>query len=99
MNNLNSIKFSLTIKMNLKNDSEFDSEKRRNDTKNAWFKKRKPLQFFNLQGLFKSWRTDSNRRPADYKSAALPTELHQHFFKNPNLLYFLILNKSFLNPL
>ena len=24
-----------------------------------------------------SWRTDSNRRPADYKSAALPTELRQ----------------------
>ncbi len=23
------------------------------------------------------WRTDSNRRPADYKSAALPTELRQ----------------------
>ena len=27
-----------------------------------------------------SWWTDSNPRPADYKSAALPTELHQHFF-------------------
>ena len=26
----------------------------------------------------KSWWTDSNPRPADYKSAALPTELHQH---------------------
>ena len=25
-----------------------------------------------------SWGTDSNPRPADYKSAALPTELHQH---------------------
>ena len=25
-----------------------------------------------------SWWTDSNSRPADYKSAALPTELHQH---------------------
>lgn len=25
-----------------------------------------------------SWRTDLNPRPADYKSAALPTELHQH---------------------
>ena len=25
----------------------------------------------------KSWWTDSNPRPADYKSAALPTELHQ----------------------
>ena len=27
-----------------------------------------------------SWWTDSNPRPADYKSAALPTELHQHIF-------------------
>ena len=26
---------------------------------------------------FWSWWTDSNPRPADYKSAALPTELHQ----------------------
>ena len=25
-----------------------------------------------------SWRWDSNPRPADYKSAALPTELRQH---------------------
>src|SRR3990167_1557184 len=25
-----------------------------------------------------SWRRDSNSRPADYKSAALPTELRQH---------------------
>ena len=28
-----------------------------------------------------SWWTDSNPRPADYKSAALPTELHQHIRK------------------
>ena len=28
--------------------------------------------------IIKSWWTDSNPRPADYKSAALPTELHQH---------------------
>ena len=27
-----------------------------------------------------SWWTDSNPRPADYKSAALPTELHQQSF-------------------
>ena len=26
-----------------------------------------------------SWWWDSNPQPADYKSAALPTELHQHF--------------------
>ena len=25
-----------------------------------------------------SWWTESNPRPADYKSAALPAELHQH---------------------
>ena len=25
-----------------------------------------------------SWREESNPRPADYKSAALPTELRQH---------------------
>ena len=25
-----------------------------------------------------SWRTELNPRPADYKSAALPAELHQH---------------------
>ena len=29
--------------------------------------------------LFWSWWTDSNPRPADYKSAALPAELHQQF--------------------
>ena len=33
---------------------------------------------FNYQ-LDWSWWTDLNPRPADYKSAALPTELHQHF--------------------
>ncbi len=27
-----------------------------------------------------SWWTESNPRPADYKSAALPAELHQHIF-------------------
>ena len=32
---------------------------------------------FNYQ-LDWSWWTDLNPRPADYKSAALPTELHQH---------------------
>ena len=29
-----------------------------------------------------SWWTDSNPRPADYKSAALPTELHQRSLLN-----------------
>ena len=28
-----------------------------------------------------SWRSESNRRPTDYKSVALPTELRQHPFK------------------
>ena len=35
------------------------------------------LEFPRIQ-LRWSWWTDSNPRPADYKSAALPTELHQH---------------------
>ena len=28
-----------------------------------------------------SWRLESNPQPADYKSAALPIELHQQIFK------------------
>ena len=36
---------------------------------------------FNYQ-LDWSWWTDLNPRPADYKSAALPTELHQRFIKS-----------------
>ena len=32
---------------------------------------------FMLYDLVLSWRADSDRRPADYKSAALPTELRQ----------------------
>ena len=37
------------------------------------------IDFENLFDLKKrwSWWTDLNPRPADYKSAALPTELHQ----------------------
>ena len=31
-----------------------------------------------LDAYWWSWWTDLNPRPADYKSAALPTELHQH---------------------
>src|SRR6188472_80378 len=30
----------------------------------------------------RSWREDLNSRPADYKSAALPTELRQHFLES-----------------
>ena len=33
----------------------------------------------NMNLVGESWWTDSNPRPADYKSAALPAELHQHF--------------------
>ena len=42
-----------------------------------------PILFISLKNLSRgkilkwSWWTDSNPRPADYKSAALPTELHQ----------------------
>ena len=42
-----------------------------------------PMLFISLKNLSRgkilkwSWWTDSNPRPADYKSAALPTELHQ----------------------
>lgn len=36
---------------------------------------REPLR--NIFDFLWSWREESNPRPADYKSAALPTELHQ----------------------
>ena len=42
-----------------------------------------------LSGL-KSWWTDLNPRPADYKSAALPTELHQ-------LIHLFLGDKSYFN--
>ena len=44
-------------------------------------KKKAPTHrvFNDVSGLFTwSWWPDLNRRPADYESAALPTELHQH---------------------
>ena len=34
--------------------------------------------------LFWSWQCDSNTRPADYESAALPTELCQHAAVHPD---------------
>ena len=37
-----------------------------------------------------SWRTESNPRPADYKSAALPAELHQHIYSR----YFILRRAS-----
>ncbi len=40
------------------------------------------LNIFKTLFLYISWWTDSNSRPADYKSAALPTELHQQTFLN-----------------
>ena len=45
--------------------------------------------------------TDSNRRPADYKSAALPAELHRHLFKKDcKSINFLIIKQGFFtnNP-
>ena len=33
-----------------------------------------------------SWWTDSNPRPADYKSAALPAELHQRITGNVSII-------------
>ena len=41
------------------------------------FLKQKAGEIF--PGLLWSWKCDSNTRPADYESAALPTELFQHF--------------------
>ena len=42
---------------------------------------------YSIYSAFKwSWWTDLNPRPADYKSAALPTELHQQIF-NAKLIY------------
>ena len=38
---------------------------------------RKTLLFRDIQEKNWSWREESNPRPADYKSAALPTELRQ----------------------
>ena len=32
---------------------------------------------YKTAGIFWSWRQESNLQPADYKSAALPIELHQ----------------------
>jgi hypothetical protein len=40
-----------------------------------------------------SWRWESNPRPADYKSAALPTELHQRM--NVIIQRFIILPSVF----
>ena len=37
-----------------------------------------PLWPLGKSPIYWSWWTDLNPRPADYKSAALPTELHQH---------------------
>ena len=42
-----------------------------------FFKTKKTGEIF--PGLLWSWKCDSNTRPADYESAALPTELFQHF--------------------
>ena len=44
-----------------------------------------PYSVFVEVGKNWSWWTDSNPRPADYKSAALPAELHQHL--NARIIY------------
>ena len=46
---------------------------------------------FNYQ-LDWSWWTDLNPRPADYKSAALPTELHQRFSLFHKRFYFVFVS-------
>lgn len=46
-------------------------------TTNPFSKRARQLQHSNIQ--IWSWREESNPRPADYKSAALPTELRQLF--------------------
>ena len=43
------------------------------------------IQFVEVGKKNWSWWTDSNPRPADYKSAALPAELHQHL--NARIIY------------
>ena len=44
-------------------------------------------KFLSYSEIEWSWWTDSNPRPADYKSAALPTELHQHFQRSNIIAY------------
>jgi len=48
-----------------------------NSKRNFVIRITKALQPLRLKGSAWSWWTDLNPRPADYKSAALPTELHQ----------------------
>ena len=56
---------------------EYSGAERRYKKLVSLFKVDKPLKD---KGLRESWRRDLNPRPADYKSAALPTELRQHLF-------------------
>ena len=49
-----------------------------------------------IKRALRSWRRDLNPRPADYKSAALPTELRQPVGKTRNLAEsFAIRNREF----
>ncbi len=51
--------------------------------------KNKPVKL--APGTIKwSWQRDLNPRPADYKSAALPTELRQLLISKKRLYYFFI---------
>ena len=40
-----------------------------------------------LKGLYFSREADSNRRPIDYESIALPPELSRHTLKNLKILF------------
>jgi hypothetical protein len=53
-----------------------------------------PFLKVNFQRTFWSPRMESNLRPADYKSAALPAELHGHFKTLPSIQY--AMNTPFL---
>ena len=50
------------------------------------------MYFFIIDEFDWSWWTDSNPRPADYKSAALPTELHQHDYRHQMALMAIMRN-------
>ena len=53
-----------------------------------------PLWPLGKSPMYWSWWTDLNPRPADYKSAALPAELHQRFCRFSRVLVYN--NTSFL---
>ena len=44
----------------------------------------------NMMDKYWSWREESNPQPADYKSAALPVELRQHYTMYMSLGYYIV---------